>query len=43
MRDDQLQTFGDEITELDAATDRTLGEWDPLLKENHLTPESFPM
>jgi hypothetical protein len=33
----------DEIVDLGAATERTLGVWDPLLKESHDTPESFPM
>lgn len=43
MREDETPAVGDEIAELGAATERTLGVWDPLLKETHETPESFPM
>lgn len=43
MNKDQMSTPEAELTELGAATERTLGVWDPILKENHETPESFTM
>lgn len=43
MREDDTLRVGEEVAELGAATERTLGVWDPLLKETHETPESFPM
>ncbi len=43
MREDQEPKADDHLIDLGAATERTLGPWDPWLKENHITPESFPM
>lgn len=43
MREEEISMVGDDVAELGAATKRTLGVWDPLLKETHETPESFPM
>ncbi len=43
MHEDLNRDRDHHVIELGAATERTLGVWDPLLKENHETPESFPM
>lgn len=43
MNNDQVVTPDEDISDLGAATHRTLGVWDPILKENHETPESFTM
>lgn len=37
----QMQAAG--LIELGAATERTLGPWDPELKENYVIPEAFPV
>lgn len=43
MREEEITVVSEDVAELGAASERTLGVWDPLLKENHDTPESFPM
>lgn len=43
MNEDQVVALEEDTSDLGAATERTLGVWDPILKENHETPESFTM
>ncbi len=43
MNKDQVVALEGDVSDLGAATERTLGVWDPILKENHETPESFTM
>lgn len=40
MKNDEKRLAQDSVADLGAATEVTRGVWDPMLKENHIIPES---
>lgn len=40
MKDHEQALPTDDVTDLGAATEITLGTWDPVLMENHIMPQA---
>lgn len=40
MQNEQFIPAEDDVTDLGAASEVTQGVWDPMLKENHIMPQS---